>query len=172
MTTTATQTRGWRALFIQVARFGAVGVVGLVVDITLFNILRATVFAPEHVHSGPLLAKIVSTTAAILVNWIGNRYWTFGNKRSTSTLREGIEFFAASAVGMLIGLGCLWISHYVLGFTSQLADNISGNVIGLVLGTAFRFFAYRLWVFAPHRSTPRPSRVLPSAPDNGLVGEG
>ena len=168
----APATPAWRRLLTQLIRFGTVGVVGLVVDVALFNILRATVFAPEHVHAGPLLAKIVSTTAAIAVNWIGNRYWTFGDKRSSSTLREGVEFFAASAIGMLIGLGCLWFSHYVLGFTSPLADNISGNVIGLALGTAFRFFAYRLWVFAPHRAEPGDQRMLPSAPDNGLVGEG
>jgi putative flippase GtrA len=30
---------------------------------------------------------------------------------------------------------------------SNLADNISGNVIGLVLGTVFRFWACRRWVF-------------------------
>ena len=158
---------GWRRLAVQLARFGAVGVVGLVVDIGLFNLLRTTVLAPENVHAGPLLAKVVSTTCAILVNWIGNRYWTFGDKRSSSTLREGVEFFAASAIGMLIGLGCLWVSHYVLGFTSVLADNISSNVIGLALGTAFRFLAYRLWVFAPHRSESRSA----TAPRDRLVGE-
>ncbi len=39
----------------------------------------------------------------------------------------------------------------MLGFTSVLADNISSNVVGLVLGTAFRFALYKWWVFAPHR---------------------
>jgi hypothetical protein len=49
------------------------------------------------------------------------------------------------------------VSHYALGFTSVLADNISGNVIGLGLGTLFRFTFYRLWVFAPHRGEPAPA---------------
>ena len=48
---------------------------------------------------------------------------------------------------MGIALACLWISHYVLGFASPLADNIATNVIGLALGTAFRFTLYRFWVF-------------------------
>jgi putative flippase GtrA len=39
------------------------------------------------------------------------------------------------------------ISHYLLDFTSTLADNIAANVIGLGLGTAFRFWSYRRWVF-------------------------
>ena len=39
------------------------------------------------------------------------------------------------------------ISHYLLGLDSALADNISANVVGLVLGTLFRFWSYRKWVF-------------------------
>jgi putative flippase GtrA len=34
-----------------------------------------------------------------------------------------------------------------LGFQSALADNISANIIGLVLGTIFRFWGYHNWVF-------------------------
>jgi putative flippase GtrA len=48
---------------------------------------------------------------------------------------------------MIISLSCLWVSHYLLGFESALADNISANVIGLVLGTVFRFWGYHNWVF-------------------------
>jgi len=46
-----------------------------------------------------------------------------------------------------ISLGVLWFSHYALGLTSVLADNISANVVGLALGTMFRFWSYRKWVF-------------------------
>ena len=51
-------------------------------------------------------------------------------------------------LGTAIATTCLAISHYALGFTSALADNISANVIGLVLGTMFRFWAYRTYVFS------------------------
>jgi len=54
--------------------------------------------------------------------------------------------------GMAIALGCLWISHHLLGYTSLFADNISTNVVGLALGTAFRFVLYRYWVFGHHRA--------------------
>jgi hypothetical protein len=40
------------------------------------------------------------------------------------------------------------VSHYVLGFESRLADNISANGVGLVLGTMFRFWSYRRFVWA------------------------
>ncbi|WP_246159946.1 hypothetical protein [Microbacterium rhizomatis] len=63
------------------------------------------------------------------------------------------------------------MSHYLLGFTSQLADNISGNVVGLVLGTAFRFAAYRWLVFSPRLRTlrlPRPTRRIVRMDSGGL----
>jgi hypothetical protein len=48
---------------------------------------------------------------------------------------------------MLIAWACLAISHYLLGLTGPLADNISANGFGLVLGTVFRFWSYRKFVF-------------------------
>ncbi len=140
-----------RRLIAQLARFGIVGAVGFVVDLTVFNALRATVFSPDEIHSGPFWAKVCSTVVAIFVNWMGNRYWTFRNQRRSVAAKEGVEFLVVSLGGMAISLGCLGISHYALGFTSALADNISGNVIGLVLGTAFRFWLYKVWVYHPDR---------------------
>jgi putative flippase GtrA len=146
-----------RKLFLQFLRFGLVGGVGLVVDFGVFNLLRATVFNPDHIHEGPVFAKIISTLLAIIVNWIGNRHWTFREHRGPQLMREGIEFGVVSIGGLLIGLLCLFVSHYVLGYTSLLADNISSNVIGLALGTAFRFSLYRFWVFSPRRGEPKPA---------------
>ncbi|MCU1441432.1 MAG: GtrA family protein [Rhodoglobus sp.] len=144
-----------RALLNQFVRFGIVGLGGLVVDVAVFNILRLTVLAPEVLHEGPVIAKVISTSLAIIANWMGNRYWTFGTERRLQAWREGVEFTIVSIAGMGIGLLCLWVSHYVLGYTSLLADNVASNVIGLALGTAFRFTFYRLWVFNPRFHGPR-----------------
>ena len=141
-----------RALVTQFGRFGVVGLVGLVIDVGVFNILRLTVLSPEALHEGPVIAKIISTSLAIIANWLGNRYWTFGRERRAHWLLEALEFGLVSIGGLLIALGCLWVSHYALGLTSVVADNISTNVVGLALGTAFRFTFYRLWVFGSHRS--------------------
>lgn len=140
-----------RTLLPQLARFGMVGLIGLVVDVALFNLLRVTVLAPETLAEGPVIAKVVSTSVAIAVNWIGSRYWTFRLEQRRPALREAVEFAVVSVGGMLIAVGCLVVSHYVLGFTSVLADNIATNVVGLLLGSAFRFALYRWWVFHPAR---------------------
>ena len=154
-----------RRLISQLARFGAVGAVGFVIDVGLFNLLRSTVFEPSHVDGGAIWAKVVSTTVAIVANWIGNRYWTFRKEARKHPLSEAIEFFVVSIVGLGIQVGSLWISHYALGLTSQLDDNISANIVGLGVATIFRFALYRLWVFNPARKAvaakPTSERVTP-----------
>jgi putative flippase GtrA len=142
-----------RALVSQLTRFGLVGLVGLAVDVGVFNLLVVTVLNPTALHEGPIIAKVISTSIAIVTNWLGNRHWTFRHDRQHHWLREGIEFTVISLGGMAISLLCLWTSHYLLGFTSLLADNIATNVIGLGLGTVFRFTFYRIWVFKPGRTS-------------------
>jgi hypothetical protein len=44
---------------------------------------------------------------------------------------ELLEFSTIAALGTGIAVGCLYVSHYLLGYTSVLADNIYANVIGL-----------------------------------------
>jgi putative flippase GtrA len=145
-----------RTLLTQLTRFGLVGLIGLVIDVGVFNLLRVTVLSPEVLHEGPVIAKVISTSLAIIANWMGNRHWTFARERRGHLGREGVEFFLVSFGGMLIGLGCLWVSHYLLGYDSLLADNISSNVVGLALGTAFRFWGYRVWVFREPTVSIRP----------------
>lgn len=161
------------AFVLQVMKFGAVGGVGFVVNLVVFNALRATIFNPSVQHFGPLYATVVATVVAIAVNWVGNRYWAFSNGRQSNTAREGVEFFAVSLIGMLIPLACVWISHYLMGLTSPLADNISNNVVGLGLGTLFRFALYRWWVFSPSRSrAPRATEVASTAEVDVAVASG
>lgn len=152
-----------RRLIAQFAQFGVVGGIGVVVNLVVFNGLEATIFDPAKVHEGPLLATIAATAVAIVTNWIGNRYWTFRKHRGKQLLREGFEFVVVSLGGMLIALACVWVSHYGLGYTSKLADNIANNVVGLVLGMAFRFALYKLWVFKPHPDEPELSPLDESA---------
>lgn len=123
----------------------------------MFNLLRATVLSPDEMHSGPFIAKVISTSIAIAVNWMGNRHWTFREYRRAEVVREGLQFVTVSIGGMLIALACLWVSHYVLGFISAVADNIASNVVGLGLGTAFRFWLYRAWVFRAPGPLPHPA---------------
>ncbi|WP_223246530.1 MULTISPECIES: GtrA family protein [unclassified Curtobacterium] len=129
----------------QLASFGTIGAVCFLIDLGVYNLLRATVL-PD----GPIAAKIVSAVVATAIAWLANRSITFRSQRQTGrreTLREGLLFAATNVIGLGIAAACLFVSHYVLGFTSTLADNVAGNGVGLVLGTVFRFAAYKALVF-------------------------
>lgn len=155
--------RVWRALVAELAKFGVVGAVAYVVDVGLFNLLR---YGPGEVLADkPLTAKIVAAVVATVVAWIGNRQWTFADRRMASKTREFIAYAIVNVAGMGVAVASLGFSHYVLGFTSPFADNVSANVIGVGLGTVVRYLGYRLLVFrgepaAPGResvsSAPRP----------------
>ncbi len=133
------------ARFVELLKFGIVGGTGFIVDIGLFNLLQHGPFA---VLAGkPVTAKIFSVAVAMIVTWIGNRLWTFADQRTRTKVREFVGFVVVNIGGMAIAVLCLWISRYVLGFDSPLADNISANVIGLVLGMIFRYLAYKYLVF-------------------------
>ncbi len=134
-----------RARLLELIRFGSIGALAYVVDVGLFNLLR---FGPGTLLGDrPLTAKVVSVSVATVVSWLGNRYWTFAGKRTTSRGREFVGFAVVNVGGMAIAVGCLWFSHYILDLRSPLADNVSANVVGLALGTAFRYLAYRRLVF-------------------------
>ena len=134
-----------RTRVLELMRFGSVGAVAFVVDAGLFNLLM---FGPgELLGAKPLTAKVVSASVATLVAWLGSRYWTFPDRRRRALLPELTGFVLVNAGGMAIAVGCLAVSRYLLGLTSPLADNIAANVVGLVLGTLFRYLAYRGLVF-------------------------
>lgn len=136
------ETNRVRAIVHRLGSFSAVGAVAFVVDVTLFNVLSATL-----VQDSPILAKTMSVVAATTVSWLGSRYITFRKLRTRSIRSESLLFALTNIVGLLISTGCLYISHYVLDFRSQFADNISGNIVGIALGNIFRYFAYRYVVF-------------------------
>ena len=132
-------------LFRELGKFGTVGIIAFGVDFSIFNALR--LLGVETLISGT-----ISMTVAATVAFIGNRFWTWRDRERTGLRREYTLYFLFNLVGLAIGLTCLGVCRYVLGhfwpiFTTLLAENIAKNIIGMALGTAFRFWSYRQIVF-------------------------
>jgi putative flippase GtrA len=134
-------------LYREMLKFGVVGAGAFVVDAGGFNLL---VYGGGHgpLHHRPLTAKIISVSVSVVAAWLGNRYWTFRHRRRPQVSHELFLFAVVNGVGLLLAVACLGFSRYVLGQESPLADNISGTFIGTALGTLFRFWAYRRFVFS------------------------
>lgn len=137
----------------EISKFGVIGAISYVIDLSLFNFLR---FADGEglLFDKPLTAKVISVVAATTFAYFGNRHWTFNKRTKNSVRREYTLFIGLNVVGMIIALTCLWVSHYLLGYDSALADNISANGVGLVLGTLFRFWGYHKFVFPEETVLP------------------
>ncbi len=128
----------------EAAKFGVVGLAGFIIDFGLFNALSMPAGPLPH---KVLTSKAISTIVATTFAYFANRHWTWRHRSRTGVGREYGLFFLFNGVGLGIMELCLVISRYGMGFDTALSNNISAYGFGLVLGTVFRFWAYRRWVF-------------------------
>ena len=127
-------------LIPELAKFGVVGLTGSVID------LGGAAYLHGAMGIGPLSAKAISITAATIVTYLGSRFWTFRHRVNQALLREGTLFVALNVIGLAIAEAVIAFTNYGLGFKSALAYN-AASVAGTGLGTIFRYFSYKKWVF-------------------------
>jgi putative flippase GtrA len=128
---------GWHRLIREFTKFGIIGVVNTVLDFGIFNALLPI---------GPLKAQVVATTVAATSSYFMNRHWTFRHRARSGLRREYSLFFLFNGIGLAIALAVLGFTKYGLGHDDRVSINIA-KAVGLVLGTLFRFWSYRKWVF-------------------------
>ncbi|MFV2118146.1 GtrA family protein [Streptomyces sp. Act-28] len=124
----------------EIAKFGLVGGIGLLVNMAAFNVLRQTTELPV------VRASLLATAIAIVCNYVGFRYFTYRDRDKTGRTREASSFFAFSVAGMVIENGILYAATYGFGWDSPLQNNFF-KFLGIGVGTLFRFWSYRTWVF-------------------------
>src|SRR5215471_18227147 len=129
-----------RYLVPELAKFGIVGGIGIVIDLGGAALLHNTY------HVGPLAAKAISLTAATTFTYLGSRFWTFRHRENQPVLREAVLFVTINLVGLVIAEVVIAFTVYGLGLKDPIAYN-AASLLGTALGTIFRFCAYRKWVF-------------------------
>jgi len=127
-------------LIPELARFGVVGLTGAIID------LGGAAYLHGALHVEALSAKALSITVATVVTYLGSRFWTFRHRVNQALLREGTLFVVLNAVGLVIAEIVIALTTYGLGLKSALAYN-AASVVGTGLGTIFRYFSYKKWVF-------------------------
>ncbi len=131
----------FKVLIHEGAKFGVVGIIGVVITDGGTNVLKSSL------HVGWLTANVLATIVATTFAYFASRYWTFRHRERTSIRREGLLFFVMNGIGLLIQLACLGFTVHVLGQTGKFPANVA-LIVGIVLGTLFRFWSYRKWVWA------------------------
>jgi putative flippase GtrA len=141
----------------QVLTFLAVGGAGYVVDVLVFNLLRSTATLGAW---DPSVARVFAVGAAMVVTYLGNDLFTWRGQGGDDRRREVGLFVLFNLIGLAISVLALTVSHDLLGLTSRVDDNISANVVGLALGTLFRYWSYKTFVFV-HLGAPPGLEELP-----------
>jgi putative flippase GtrA len=127
----------FRQLIHEGFKFLVIGGIGFIVTFGVANALHPI---------GKYKAITVATILATAITYLGNRYWTFRHREGKGTTRDSTMFFVLNGVGLLIYYGCIGLidladlGHSVAWYNVAL-------VVGTGLGTLFRFWSYRKWIW-------------------------
>jgi putative flippase GtrA len=158
----------FRQLIHEAAKFGVVGVVGVIITNVGYAVLH------NSFGTGPVTAATIATIVATAVSYVANRYWSFRHRERTSVAREGVIFFVLNGIGLLIQDAVVAFNFYILGYGHNKAAEFIALNVGIAIATLFRFWSYRKWVWAApadgagagadRRQPPPASPAAPAAP--------
>jgi putative flippase GtrA len=157
----------------ELIKFAIVGATTFVIDSAIFFTLKLTILEPK-----PVTAKIIAGIVAVIASYILNREWSFRNRGGRERHHEALLFFGFSGIGVLLSMAPLYVSSYMFGLrvpevsltVENIADFVSAYIIGNLLQMAFRFWAFRRWVF-PDEFGRDPEKALESTLTSGGIAE-
>ncbi|MFI7441271.1 GtrA family protein [Nonomuraea indica] len=129
----------FEALLRELTKFGIVGALAFLLDLGMLNLFLM-------LDQGPMTSKVFAAIVSTTFAYAGNRFWTFRHREQSGLGREYFLFFLLNGIALLIGLLVIGFTRYTLGLADLLSLNIA-NIIGVGLGTLFRFWSYKKWVF-------------------------
>ncbi|WP_166823010.1 glycosyltransferase [Thalassoroseus pseudoceratinae] len=135
--------------------FGCVGLTGVVVDLSMFQVLLNWLTVP--------MAAVLAIWIAMTWNYILNRSITFRNTERKPWLKQYAEFCASCLFGGLIN----WATRSSLCLaTAYFATHpLRAALLGVIAGTASNFLLCRFLVFRPTTAgldTPSVNSVQPT----------
>lgn len=138
-----------RRLGGETARFAAVNIVATAVALTLFNLLTHGIkgWYDGPMNDRPLSSYLLANSIGMVISFFGTRAYVFHNRTPLGPGGGFVNYAIVNLASFTIPIGCLWFTRNVLETSSVYADNLAGNVIGALLASMFRFWAFRTFVF-------------------------
>lgn len=155
-------------------KFAVVGFIGALVDFGVVFLLQATFLPPVDQSRQPIVINVILATsiafvAAVISNFIWNRFWTYPDSRSRSIRRQLALFAFISLVGWLGRTVWISLSYHPLGelfmpillpivhiFRPSYVPTYAGEgklgtliaqAVGIILVMFWNFFANRFWTY-------------------------
>ena len=128
--------------FIRFLKFSTVGAIGMVVDLTILNLMHKLVGLPL------LASNSISFTTAVVSNFTWNRLWTFPESRQRPIVSQLGQFALVNVIGLGINNAVLWAAFQ--GTKLIVPDPWDYNLakvlaIGVVL--FWNYFVNRAWTY-------------------------
>ena len=157
-------------------KFAMVGVIGFIVDFGIFNLsLRPFELLLENgtalhnffvglglndeqtISLARTLASTLSFVAAIVSNFLWNRYWTYPDSRTRSIRRQLAQFTVVSLAGILIRVPIITYTHtpftnivaniaVLKPYSVRIGDNLA-LVVAVIVVMFWNFFVNRYWTY-------------------------
>jgi putative flippase GtrA len=134
-------------------RFLLVGTIGALVDFGTFNLLT------HLTEIKPVFASMISFSAAVISNFLWNRYWTYPDSRTKHVSHQLVQFFLINVIGLAIRTPLFaFMEPRMIAFaekyasqtpltTTTIGHNLSLAIaVGVVL--LWNFFANRYWTYS------------------------
>ncbi len=133
-------------------KFCFVGLFGAVVDFGVMNLIL-------HFTGNAKLASTISFIAAVISNFIWNRYWTYPDSREKPVLRQLVQFFIVNSIGLLIRFilfstidqPIIRLAEKIVPADFIMEPGVLGHnitmVISIIIVMIWNFFANRFWTY-------------------------
>ncbi len=118
--------------WIQLARFGAVGLTGFAINLIVYKALLGL---------GAHKAAAVSFVVAAASNYWWNRHWTFAGQKGSFAL-QGVRFYVVSTLAFAVNQ--LWLAVF-LDWLHW--GKVVSQALAIVLVTPLNFLGNKLWSF-------------------------
>ncbi|RIY19898.1 sugar translocase [Bifidobacteriaceae bacterium NR026] len=138
-----------KKLIEQVVKFGIVGIIALIIDVVLLNLLLL-------VHLNNVVAGTISFIISLIFNYIASMKYVFKHREDMARWIELLIFVISAVIGLLINDAIIWLS--TLGMVEalrgtaiyMLRTNI-GKLIATVVVAVWNF-VIRKWLLDDTKS--------------------
>lgn len=143
----------WSALLLahrELMKFAVVGAITWVVDTGVVYALKLSVLQDK-----PLTARVFGVLIATIVSYVLNREWSFNTRGGRQRHHEAALFFGVSALAVGVTVIPQAVALYLFDirvphvspFVQAVSNFVNGQILGVLLAMAFRFWALRRFVF-------------------------
>jgi dolichol-phosphate mannosyltransferase len=118
--------------WIQLAKFGVVGVSGYVINLVVYALLLGL---------GAHVAAVISFVVSAASNYFWNRHWTFANQKGHFAY-QGIRYLVVTLVAL--GVNQLWLLVFLDWFGW---GKVVSQAVAIALIVPVNFLGNKLWSF-------------------------